>query len=424
MVSARPMPWPLAASSVTTSSIQALIPVGIGNTASVSVPTIRPFTLASSTVLAPDWTIAESARASSGGALDESCGSSLPNASTTSSVTSSSTSMSTLTGAIYLPRRRRASGTGPPGYEGPERMGKDRRACLPGGYKGQMAEKALVLGGGGVTGIAWEIGILAGLAEHGVHLSDADLVIGTSAGSVVGVDVRSGVGLADLYQKQIAPATGEIYARMSLPVMLKFVRAMALTRKPEVARRRIGAMARKAQTETEAARRAVIESRIPVREWPSGKLQITAVDSESGEFAVFDAASGVDLVDAVGASCAVPGIWPPVTIDGRRYVDGGMRSGTNADLAAACERVVVLAPLAQGFGTVESLRKQVSRLTDLGVRVAVVTPDKAARKAFGRNVLDPAHRPAAARAGRAQAESAVGPVSAVWTADEPAHGTG
>ncbi len=300
------------------------------------------------------------------------------------------------------------------------RMGKDRRSGGLWGYKGQMAEKALVLGGGGVTGIAWEIGLLAGLAEHGVHLRDADLVVGTSAGSVVGVDVRSGVGLDDLYQRQTASAAGEIFARMSLPVMLKWLRAMAFTRKPEVARRRVGAMALKAQTETEAVRRAVIESRIPVRAWPPGKLQITAVDSESGEFTVFDADSGVDLVDAVGASCAVPGIWPPVTIDGRRYVDGGVRSGTNADLAAACERVVVLAPLAQGFGVMESLRKQVRRLTDQGVRVAVVTPDKAARKAIGRNVLDPAHRPAAARAGHAQAESVVGTVSAVWAADDPA----
>lgn len=285
-----------------------------------------------------------------------------------------------------------------------------------------MAEKALVLGGGGLTGIAWEIGLLAGLAEHGVDLTDADLVIGTSAGSVVGVDVRSGAALADLYRRQTAPATGEIYARMSLPVMLRWFKAMAFTRKPEVARRRIGAMALKAEAETEAARRAVIESRIPVREWPAGKLQVTAVDAMTGEFAVFDAASGVGLIDAVGASCAVPGIWPPVTIGGRRYVDGGVRSPANADLAAACERVVVIAPLGQGFGVVESLGTQVRTLTGQGVRVAVVTPDKAARQAIGRNVLDPARRPAAARAGHAQAPSVVPLVSAVWAAGEPSHG--
>jgi len=283
-----------------------------------------------------------------------------------------------------------------------------------------MAERALVLGGGGITGIAWEIGILAGLAEHGVDLTAAELVVGTSAGSVVGVDVRSGATLADLYRTQVAPATGEIYAKMRLPVMLSYARAMAFTRKPEVARRRVGAMALRTPTESEDARRKVIESRLPTREWPDGKLQVTAVDAANGEFAVFDAASGVGLVDAVGASCAVPGIWPPVTINGRRYVDGGVRSPSNADLAAGYERVVVIAPLPQGFGVVESVRRQVRKLTDQGVRVAVVTPDRDALRAIGRNVLDPARRPAAARAGHAQAASVVAAVSAVWATGETA----
>src|SRR5258708_24904 len=140
------------------------------------------------------------------------------------------------------------------------------------GYKGHMAGKALVLGGGGITGIAWEIGILAGLAEQDVDVTDADLVIGTSAGSVVGVDVRSGVPLAELYDKQTAPAQGEIYAKMGPAILLKYATAMGFTRKPELARRRIGAMALRARTEPEAERRTVIESRLPVREWPAGRL--------------------------------------------------------------------------------------------------------------------------------------------------------
>jgi NTE family protein len=286
-----------------------------------------------------------------------------------------------------------------------------------------MTRKALVLGGGGVTGIAWEIGILAGLAELGVDLTDADLVIGTSAGSVVGVDVRSGAALSELYERQSAPADGEIYAKMGLPVMLKYASAIAFTRKPEVARRRIGAMALRAKTESEAARRAVIESRLPVREWPEGTLQITAVEAESGEFMVFDAASGVGIVDAVGASCAVPGVWPPVTINGRRYVDGGMRSGTNADLAAGYDRVVVIAPLAQGFGPIAGLDTHVRELTAQGSRVAVVKPDQAALDAIGKNVLDPAHRPGAARAGQVQAAAVADSVRAVWSGErEPVPG--
>jgi len=279
-----------------------------------------------------------------------------------------------------------------------------------------MVDKTLVLGGGGVTGIAWEIGMLTGLAERGVDLTDADLVVGTSAGSVVGVDVRSGASLAELYEVQTRPpGDSEIYAKMGAGVLIRYLRAMAFTKKPEVARARVGAMALRARTETEQARRKVIESRLPVFDWPDGLLKITAVEAVTGDFVVFDADSGVSLLDAVSASCAVPGIWPPVTISGRRYIDGGMRSAANADLAARSRSVVVIAPLAQGFGAIESLASQAGRLRQQGTRIVVVTPDKAARQAIGRNVLDPAKRPAAARSGHAQAASAAAAISAVWS---------
>ena len=94
-----------------------------------------------------------------------------------------------------------------------------------------------------------------------------------------------------------------------------------------------------------------------------------------------------------------------MTINGRRYVDGGMRSATNADLAAGHERVVVIAPLTAGIGPIESLAVQLRKLTDQGVLVTAISPDKAALAAIGKNVLDPAHRPAAARAGYVQAAS-------------------
>jgi NTE family protein len=277
-------------------------------------------------------------------------------------------------------------------------------------------EKALVLGGGGVTGIAWEIGILAGLAERGVDLRDADLVVGTSAGSVVGVDIRSGASLADLYRTQTQPPGGtEIYARMGLGVMAKYVSAMFLSRKPEAARVRVGAMALRAKTETEEARRRVIESRLPVQQWPAGRLKVTALDALTGDLVVFDSASDVPLVDAVGASCAVPGIWPPVTINGRRYIDGGIRSAANADLAAGSDRIIIIAPLASGFGPLASPANQARALREAGARITVIKPDKEALRAIGRNVLDPARRPAAALAGYAQAESAAHDAKAVWS---------
>lgn len=279
-----------------------------------------------------------------------------------------------------------------------------------------MADKALVLGGGGVTGVAWETGILAGLAEHGVDLTDADLVIGTSAGSVVGADVRLGTDLADLYKAQSAPVgQTEAYARMGRSVMLKYGLAVVFTRKPAVAMRRVGSIALRAKVETEAERRKVFEGRMPALDWPVGDLKITAVEAATGEFTVFDAASGVSLIDAVGASCAVPGIWPPVTINGKRYMDGGMRSATNADLASGYQRVVVIAPLPQGFGPIASAISQAQLLTAQGSQVIIIRPDRTALNAIGKNVLDPVRRPASALAGYAQAAAEAPAVAELWS---------
>jgi NTE family protein len=123
---------------------------------------------------------------------------------------------------------------------------------------------------------------------------------------------------------------------------------------------------------------------------------ITAVDAVTGDLRVFDGTCGVGLVDAVAASCAVPGVWPPVTIDGARYIDGGVRTTANADLAAGHERVLILAPMADPAldGQVASLRER--------SRVEVIAPDDEALTAFGINPLDPAIRTPCALAGYAQ----------------------
>lgn len=273
--------------------------------------------------------------------------------------------------------------------------------------------RALVLGGGGVTGIAWEWGLLAGLAELGVDLRDADLVVGTSAGSVVGAQVAAGLELEQRYAAQLVPPDGELAAVFGRGVLLRYGLAMLGARRPQRFRARLGRRALRARTEPEQRRVEVIESRLPVRDWPARRLLVTAVDAVTGEFRAFDRESGVPLVRAVAASCAVPLVWPPVTVDGAQYMDGGIRSAANADLATGYERVVVLAPLPRGFGPVVGVRAQVEALRS-GSRVALVTPDGAAFAAFGRNVLDPARRAAAARAGRAQAASAAGEVRSVW----------
>jgi NTE family protein len=148
---------------------------------------------------------------------------------------------------------------------------------------------------------------------------------------------------------------------------------------------------------------------------------VTAVDAHTGELAAFDRDSGVDLVDAVTASTALPGLVPTHSINGTRYIDGGVRSNDNVDLASGYANVVVLSPLggrsptppergADPAGQFEGLRRppgadlasQVEALRKQGSHVEVITPDADSRAAMGTNQMDPATRIPAARAGFAQ----------------------
>jgi len=282
--------------------------------------------------------------------------------------------------------------------------------------------RALVLGSGGITGVAWELGLLAGLAARGVDLSGADLVVGTSAGSVVAAQLTSGTGLAELYQAQITPDGIDISAGLSRKLMLRYALAFCLPGNSRRVRRRMGKLALATPALPEAERRAVIGAWLPSHQWPSRHMLITAVDAATGEFRAFDGSAGESLVDVVSASCAVPGVWPPVEIDGRRWMDGGMRSATNADLAVGCAQIVVLAPIWQGFGALTGAERQLRRLArGSQCKVALVTPSPEASAAIGRNLLDASRRGPAARAGYAQAEAAAAGVTSVWSGGSTRH---
>ena len=275
--------------------------------------------------------------------------------------------------------------------------------------------RALVLGSGGITGVAWEVGLLAGLAAQGLDLSGADLVIGTSAGALAGAQVTSGTGLADLYQAQITPDGVDVIAGMSRGLVFRYALAFGLPGTPTRARVRMGRLALASPELPEAERSAVIGAWLPSHDWPARRLLITAVDVASGKFTAFDSSSGATLIEAVSASCAVPGVWPPVRINERQWMDGGMRSAANADLAAGCERIVVLAPIWQGFGLLKGAVRQCRRLARHGRRaVALVVPDAAARAAIGQNLLDSSRRAPAAQAGYAQAAAAASQIATVW----------
>jgi NTE family protein len=267
--------------------------------------------------------------------------------------------------------------------------------------------QALVLGGGGIAGIAWITGLLAGLAEAGQDVTGADLIVGTSAGSTVAAQVGSGLALDQLFRRQTEPAlqSREIMAKLDLEqAAADWAGFMQDVTSAEHALRLVGAYALAADTVSEAERRAVIESRLPSQEWPSRRIQIVAVDAGTGQTKVFDRDSGVSLVDAVAASCAVPGVWPPATVDGHRYVDGGVRSIDNADLAAGYARIVVVSPMGYDspMPSPMALRAVVGQLREGGSDVTVISPDQASVAAIGDNALDPATRVPAAEAGRAQ----------------------
>lgn len=273
---------------------------------------------------------------------------------------------------------------------------------------------ALVLGGGGIAGIAWELGILTGLAEAGVDLTGADVVVGTSAGSVVGAQVTGDIPLADLYATQLEPPDAELGGRMSRVAALRLVPPYALPGSGRTKLARVGRVARRMHAPGSVDREAVIRSRLPVHTWPERDLRVTAVDAVSGRFTVFTRDSGVDLVAAVAASCAVPTVWPPVDVAGRLYMDGGMRSTANVDVAREAQRLVVLAPLPRSISSKASIRAQVERVAPRAW--SVITPDAESLAAFGRNLLDPATRAAAAEAGLRQSRALAGRTGEVWAA--------
>ncbi|MEZ0108843.1 NTE family protein [Catenulispora sp. EB89] len=309
---------------------------------------------------------------------------------------------------------------------------------------------ALVIGGGGAAGNAWAVGVVAGLAEGGLDLTQAaDLVIGTSSGATTAVLVRSGVPAAELLASVLSEqhgrpggprrdgqgngeGRGNAERPASLPMATVFERmrtiGAAATSAIEL-HRAMGVFGLESDAVigwSAGQRREIVAARLPRAEWPERPMIVTAMDARTGEPAAFDRDSGVELVDAVTASTAMPGMAPTVSIKGNRYISGGVRSADNADLAAGYANVVVLSPLAPFRGEVrpagsadpsgqfEGLRRmpgadlesQVEALRARGSRVEVITPDADSQAAMGTNQMDPTTRVPSARAGYAQGKQA------------------
>ncbi|MGE5596274.1 MAG: patatin-like phospholipase family protein [Hyphomicrobiales bacterium] len=297
-----------------------------------------------------------------------------------------------------------------------------------------MTTRALVLGGGGPVGIAWESGLLAGIAEGGVDLGNADFIIGTSAGSFVGAQLAMGHTARELAEALLArgdrpPAqnrepSGEAGPPPDLTfLMTKMMEAQTSDRPPEEIRREIGQWALQAPTMSEDAFIASfghLLRDLPEDAWPERRYACTAVDAADGSFQLWTNGSGVGLARAVASSCSVPGVYPPITINGRRYIDGGMRSSTNADQAKGYDVVAVVAVTVGGATpqmaevSRRRLEAELQVLRDGGSRVELITPSEQSMSAFGPNLMDFRRRQPAAQAGLEQGRGEAARLKEAW----------
>ncbi|WP_297795971.1 patatin-like phospholipase family protein [Mycobacterium sp.] len=272
-------------------------------------------------------------------------------------------------------------------------------------------KRALVLAGGGIAGIAWETGVLRGIADESPAtarlLVESDVLVGTSAGSAVAAQLSSGNTLDELFDRQVAESSAEIDSGVDVDAITElFLTALGAPYeeprdKTRQQMQRIGAVALATKTVPAPVRRQVIAQRLPSHDWPDRTLRLTAIDVATGELTVFDRESGVDLVDAVAASCAVPGAWPPVTIAGRHYMDGGIASSVNLVVAADCDRAVVLVPSGADAPSPFGAGPAAEVSSFAGAAFAVFA-DGDSLAAFGPNPLDPGCRIPSALAGREQ----------------------
>lgn len=299
-----------------------------------------------------------------------------------------------------------------------------------------MARRALVLGGGGPVGIAWEAGVLLALAEGGVDLTAVDHVIGTSAGAYIGARVALGHRPADIAApyapREVSPAEGPRVSSTNgaaagdaanLGSLFQLIQGAARAGRPpaEIARE-VGEFALRASTMAEDEFIARFTSTLRQNgagAWPSRSYACTTFDAHDGSFKIWDAADGADLACAVAASCAVPGIFPAVTIGGRRYYDGGVLSTTNAHLARGYEVVYVLAVTEVLMRYADRTRekktpldRETRLLEEAGARVEIIAMDFDALQVVGPNIMDRAQQPLALQEGLRQGRAEVARLAA------------
>lgn len=270
----------------------------------------------------------------------------------------------------------------------------------------------MVLAGGGYAASAWEIGLATGMADAGLDLRDADLLIGTSSGARVALSLASRLPLDEVFQARVSPRAQPAepppavdWAQLRAGV----ARAQEAGGTSTEILQRIGALALAAAPGEGSSRRKIVCAQLPIKTWPEQQVAIVAVNAETGERRAFDRNSGIDLVDAVIATTAFFG-WPATLFQAHHYVDGGFHSSDNADLAAGFDRVLILAlrPAGRAMSLV-SLDSAVEALRASAAAVEVVHPSEetlAVLASVG-GLMSPGASAPAAKAGRIQGRSLV-----------------
>jgi NTE family protein len=275
--------------------------------------------------------------------------------------------------------------------------------------------------------------LLVGLKDAGVDLAGADAVVGTSAGSVVGFTLASGGDLTEattqvsggaaIADAGPAPAAGGADGLGEL--MATIAQAAQDPADADRHRAALGAIAVATPTITEDVWLSMFAT-FADADWPAA-FSCTAVDTATGRFRIWDADSGVAPQLAIASSCAVPAIFPPVSILGARWMDGGVRDMVNADVASGHDAVVVvsctLLDIPKELSTPEldavfgATVGQIDGLRSGGSKVETVVPgaEMLEISGFGLNLMDFTRAAAAFEAGVRQGKEEATRIGAIWS---------